>query len=144
MANPRSTALFLLASLFLGAAAPAPAPEAKSFDAQLQAVRAAKPAERSALAQDLVKEYVRLSETLLGDRKYPAAIDALRKARGVVTGYVTGPAGQQLGGELDVRINLAQWREKNDGRGLRAEFFDGKEFGEKVAERIKATAQYAP
>ena len=57
------TLLTSFVSLFL-LAAPAPAQDAKALDAQLQAVRAAKPAERSALAQDLIKAHITLSETL--------------------------------------------------------------------------------
>lgn len=125
-----------LASLLL-AAAPAPTPpEVKALDAQLQAVRAAKPADRPALAQELIKEHVRLSESLLADHKYPAAFDTLRTARGLITAYVPGPAGQQLGGELDARVTLAQWREKNDGRGLRGEYFEDKDLTKRLADRI--------
>lgn len=155
-ASPRRVALVsLFASLLIAGAAPAPAPSApdakspdtksgdtKSLDAQLQTLRAAKPADRPALAQDLIKQHVAVSEMLLADHKYPAATDTLRKARGLITAYVPGPAGQQLAGELDVRITLAGWREKNDGRGLRAEFFDGRDLADKVAERIDAKIDF--
>jgi hypothetical protein len=127
----RRVALLPLVVLLLAAA-----PDPKSLDAQLQALRAAKPADRPPLAQALIADHIRLADSLLADHKYPAAVDALRKARGYATIYVPGPAGQQLGGELDVRLTVAQWREKNDGRGLRAEFFDGGNFDTKVAERV--------
>jgi hypothetical protein len=142
MSRPPRTVGLLLPFLLLTGAAPAPAPDVKTLDAQLQAVRAAKPAERPALAQELIKEHVRLSESLLAEHKYPAAVDTLRKARGLITAYVPGPVGQQLGGELDVRVTLAQWREKNDGRGLHGEYYENKDFTNKLAEHVDAKVDF--
>ena len=138
---PSRRRLTILLPLLCLAAAP-PAAEQKALDAQLQSLRAAKPADRPALAANLIQKHVALADALLADRKYPAAVESLRKARGLVTAYLAGPAGQQTAGELDVRVTLAQWREKNDGRGLRAEFFNDRRFVDAVADRIDAKIDF--
>jgi hypothetical protein len=98
------------------------------------ALRAAKPAERPTVAENLIKAYVQLSEGLLSEGKFPAAFDALHKAKGL-TIHLAPTRGAEVSGQMDVRMTIALWRQANAGRGLHAEFFQGNSFDNKIGER---------
>jgi hypothetical protein len=108
----------------------------------MAALRAAKPGERALLAGKLIQAHVDLSESLMSAGKYPAAVEALRRAKGLTTN-LAGDAQQQAAGQLEVRINIAMWRQGNEGRGLRAEYFEGREFDTKVGERVDPRIDFA-
>jgi hypothetical protein len=120
---PRPISLLILTLLLLPARAPAQrADPQKELDGQVKALAGAKPGDRPALAANVVQGHIDLADSLLDQAKYPAVLEALRKARGF-TAQVTGPRAKQFASQIDVRTTLVQWRQNNDGRGLRAEYF---------------------
>jgi hypothetical protein len=132
----RSTCLLALWCLIAVPHAKAidPADLQSSIATQTETLRTAKPADRPAIAEKLVQTYVQLSETLMNQAKFQPALDALHKARGL-TVNLPPTRGTEVTGQLDVRTNIALWRQANDGRGLHAEFFEGRNFDNKIGER---------
>src|SRR5258706_3993408 len=132
----KTTCLIALWCLFIVPHAKAidPADLQSSIAAQTDALRTAKPADRPAISEKLVQTYVQLSETLLNQAKFQPALDALRQARGL-TVNLSPTRGAEVHSQLDVRTTIAAWRQANDGRGLHAEFFEGKTFDSKIGER---------
>ncbi|MDB5321648.1 MAG: hypothetical protein JWN40_3279 [Phycisphaerales bacterium] len=118
-----------------------PADLQSAIATQTEALKTAKPADRPAIAEKLIQAYVQLSETLMNQAKFPPALDALRKAKGL-TINLPPSRGAELTSQLDVRTTVALWRQANDGRGLHAEYFQGKKFDNKIGERTDARISF--
>jgi len=132
----RNTIYLLLAITFASAAlADQKRATQQDITALTEALRTAKGPERADLAEKLILAHMRDASDQEEQGKYAASVDSLRKARGL-TINLAGTRARELAGKLDVRLTLAQWRQTNQGRGLRAQYFKGTEFDESIGERI--------
>ncbi len=125
--NAATAVAVLLALLALAVqvstAADAPPAAANATAADLEkrlvdltaSVKSAAPAERGAAVERLIATHVELAQVYLDAKKYQPALQLLRKAKGVANQHPDGRRAQDLAGEADVRVTLADWRERNDG-----------------------------